>query len=103
MWLKPQGYAEIISPVEDIVCLDHIRKEQIPPGVARFDSCTCFHCGGIFHVSARMHPSDIGGLCKSCMQPICPRCLDKPCIPWEKQMQALENAVERSRVIAGYF
>lgn len=102
MWLKPQGYTEILSPTHDLVNLDHIRREQIPPGVAKFDTATCYHCNSIFHVSARMHPSDIGGLCKQCMQPICPRCLDKPCIPWEKQMEQLEKAIQRSQAVSEY-
>lgn len=95
MWLKPQGFAEIISPNRDIVKLDRIRQEEIPIGVANFDTCTCFHCGSVFHVSARMRPEDIGGLCKTCMHPICPRCLDKPCTPWEKQMEEMEKAIAR--------
>lgn len=98
MWIKTQGYSEIISPTQDIVNLDHIRREQIPAGVAKFDTATCFHCNSIFHVSARMHPSDIGGVCKQCMQIICPRCLDKPCVPWEKQMEVMESAIQRRRV-----
>lgn len=102
MWVRPQGYSEIISPVEDIVSLDKIRKEHIPPGVAKFDTATCYHCGSVFHISARMHPSDIGGVCKQCMQIICPRCLDKPCVPWEKQMELLEGAIERRRAREGW-
>jgi len=102
MWIKPQGYSEIISPEQDIVNLDHIRRELISPGTAKFDTCTCFHCNSIFHVSARMRPEDIGGLCKTCMRPICPKCLDKPCTPWEKQMEQLENKIERDRAVRAY-
>jgi hypothetical protein len=103
MWTKPQGYAEIISPTEGIANLDHIRKEQIQAGIHKLDTCTCFHCGGVFHVSARMRPEDIGGMCPTCWHPICPKCLDKPCTPWEAQMDALENAIERRRVVDGYY
>lgn len=102
MWFKPQGYTEIISPQADLVKLDHIRTERIPEGVAKFDTATCFHCGCVFHVSARMHPADIGGVCKQCMQIICPRCLDKPCKPWEKQMEEMENAIQRRQAVSEY-
>lgn len=102
MWLKPQGYAEITGPDRHIVDLDHIRKEEVSAGVHRLDTATCFHCGSVFHVSARMRPEDCGGLCKTCMHIICPRCLDKPCVPWEKQMEYLERAIERRKIVAEY-
>lgn len=103
MWIKPQGFAEIISPTEDTVSFDRIRKEHIGIGTARFDTATCGHCNSVFHVSARMRPEDIGGLCKTCMQAICPRCLDKPCTPWEKRMEEVEKAIQRRRVVTEYF
>lgn len=97
MWTRPQGYSQIISPSDDIVDLDHIRRERIPSGLTQYDTATCFHCNSVFHVSARMHPSDIGGVCKTCMNLICPKCLDKPCRPWEKQMEELENAIQKRK------
>lgn len=103
MWTKPQGYAEIITPIEDVLNLDHIRREKIVPGVAKFDTCTCFHCGGVFHVSARMRPEDIGGMCPTCWHPICPKCLDKPCKPWERQMDDLENQLQKKRLVMEWF
>lgn len=102
MWIKPQGYSEIVTPVDDLINLDHIRMEQIPAGVAKFDTCTCAHCNSVFHVSARMRPEDIGGVCPQCWKPICPKCLDKPCVPWEKQMDELENAILRMATVNEY-
>lgn len=102
MWLKPQGYTEIISPTTCTVNLDKLRRESIVPGIAKFDTCTCFHCNSVFHVSARMRPEDIGGMCPTCWHPICPKCLDKPCTPWEKQLDQIENAIERRRAVEGY-
>lgn len=103
MWLKPQGFAEVITPIDDVLSLDHIRKEAITSGQHRMDTCTCAHCNSVFHISARMRPEDIGGMCPSCWQPICPKCLDGPCIPWEVQMERLENAIQKRRAIDGYF
>lgn len=103
MWLKPQGFAEILSPDSiGVINLDHIRKEEVHTGQHRLDTATCFHCGGVFHVSARMRPEDIGGMCPVCWHLICPRCLDKPCRPWEKQMEELENRIQRRRAVEGY-
>ena len=102
MWTKPQGFAEVITPVEDVLSLDHIRKEAIGPGQHRMDTCTCSHCNRVFHVSARMRPEDIGGLCFQCMKPICPNCLDQPCVPWEKQLDILEAAILKSQAISEY-
>ncbi len=102
MWIKPQGYAEITGPDRQVVDLDHIRKEEIGAGTHRMDTCTCFHCGSVFHVSARMRPEDIGGLCKTCMHPICPKCVDKPCTPLEKQFDELEAALNRQRAVSEY-
>lgn len=98
MWLKPQGYAEIVSPDKSMANLDHLRWEKVDRNSGKFDTATCNHCCSVFHVSARMRPEDIGGLCKVCMKIICPHCLDKPCTPflkkldeWEKREQALRS------------
>lgn len=97
MWLQPQGFAEIISPDEDIANLDRIRKERLQAGTNRLDTCTCNHCGRVFHVSAKMRPEDIGGLCHQCMKPICPTCLDKGCKPFEQRLLEEEARSEALR------
>jgi len=91
MWLKPQGYATIVSPNESRADLDHIRSDAVRVGTNEYDTCTCGHCNFVFHVGARQRPEDIGGLCKQCMRPICPRCLDKGCTPFEKQLEIWEE------------
>ena len=104
MWLKPQGFAEIISPDPiGAVNLDHLTRVQINSGQHRLDTATCFHCGSVFHVGARQRPEDIGGMCPQCWHIICPRCLDKPCTPWERQMEELENKLQKRQAVEGYF
>lgn len=102
MWIKPQGYSEIITPTEDVVNLDRLRRERIGAGTAKYDTCTCAHCNAVFHISAGMRPEDLGGMCSQCWKIICPRCLDKPCIPWEKQLEEMERAIERHRIVSEY-
>lgn len=72
---RPQGYAVITSP----------------DGVRECDTITCGHCQRIVHVGARKRVEDIGGLCKSCMRPICGPCVDKGnCDPFEKKLERAE-------------
>ncbi len=97
MWLNPQGYAEISSPDQGTANLDRLRCESVSAGVSRYDTATCGHCNRVFHVSARMRPEDIGGLCKSCMALICPKCLDGPCVPFMKKLDMWEKRTEALR------
>lgn len=91
MWLKPQGYAVITQPGEPAIArLDGLRCELVQDQ-AQFDTATCGHCGRVFHVGARQHPSDIGGLCKVCYRIICPRCLDQGCSPLERKLEEAER------------
>ncbi len=84
MWLKPQGYAVISSP----------------DGMTELDTMTCGHCNRILHLKARQNPENIGGLCKQCMKPICPSCVDRGhCDPFEKKLERWE---ERDRVLRSY-
>lgn len=56
-----------------------------------YDSFTCFHCQQIMMVKPRQKPEDLGGLCKVCMQLICPACVGKmTCDPWQKKMERME-------------
>ena len=100
MWLRPQGYAEIVSPVADRVTFDkNLHCEEIRIGANGFDTMTCNHCNRLIHVKARNRPEDIGGLCKQCMRPICPFCLDLGCTPFEKKLERWEA---RGRALRSY-
>ncbi len=100
MWLKPQGFAEIVSPDDDVVNLDGFQKDKVRAGAARYDTATCGHCNRVFHVGARKRPEDIGGLCKVCMRAICPNCLGTGrCEPFEAK---IEREEERERVLRSY-
>ena len=71
------------------------------------DSVTCAHCQHVFYVKPGQRPEDIGGLCKSCMQLICPRCYATPgCRPVEKWLEEQERliarAIERVRAVGEY-
>jgi hypothetical protein len=60
-------------------------------GISEQDSFTCNHCSHVVTVMPRQRPEDLGGLCKQCMQLICPRCVDKMiCEPWERKMEKIE-------------
>ncbi len=68
---------------------------------AEIDTYTCAHCNCVKHVPPKCDPADLGGLCKQCMELICPRCVDKGiCTPWERQMAEIE-ARDRFRKEAG--
>lgn len=100
MWLKPQGYATITSPVQTQANLDGFQAEQVQVGVSEYDTFTCGHCCRVTHVKSRSRPEDIGGLCKQCMKLICPYCLNTGrCDPFEKK---LERAEERQRILHSY-
>lgn len=100
MWLKPQGYAVITSPVESQAKLDGFQCVETRNGTTEFDTMACGHCNRILHVQARQRPEDLGGLCKQCMRPICPTCVDKGnCDPLEKKLERWE---ERQRTLRSY-
>jgi len=100
MWLRPQGYACIVSPDDGQANLDGFQRERVARGQSEFDTMSCGHCNRIVHVKARARPEDIGGLCKQCMRPICPHCVDiGSCTPFLKQ---LEMAEERDRIRKSY-
>ncbi len=67
------------------------------PGLGSLGACgeadtfTCGHCQHIVHVPVRADPASMGGLCKTCMRLICPKCVDKrTCTPWEKAFEEME-------------
>jgi len=62
-----------------------------PDGVTEQDSFTCYHCQKIVFVMPRQKGEDIGGLCKVCMNLICPKCVDLgKCEPFEKKLEKEE-------------
>lgn len=66
-----------------------------PSGVLERDGYTCNHCQRIVHVQPRQRPEDLGGLCKVCMNLLCPHCYalrmkGAVCKTWEKQMDEME-------------
>lgn len=80
---QPQGYATLTDP----------------SGVVEADTFSCHHCQRIVTVPPRADPADLGGLCKTCMKLICPRCVDlRTCTPWEESMARMEarEAARRS-------
>lgn len=80
---NPKGYATLSHP-------DHAVKEA--------DTFTCFHCNSIRHVKAKQDPTNIGGLCKTCMQLICENCVNKgTCDPFIEKIERWEQRNESLR------
>jgi len=78
-----------------------------PDGVEERNAFTCAHCQRIVHVRPRQDPASLGGVCKSCMGLVCPRCHGRVvsgdgCTIWEKQMDAMERRFERHRAVAAW-
>lgn len=87
---KPHGYATIIGDVSSNA-VKLITDLNIRHTESEIDTYTCGHCNGIVHVPPQQDAADIGGLCKQCMDLICPRCVNKmTCTPWEKKMEKAE-------------
>lgn len=63
--------------------------------VEEHETYTCKHCNRVTRVKPRERAEDIGGLCKTCMGLLCPRCSAIPgCYPLEKR---IEQQLERQR------
>ena len=55
------------------------------------DSFTCGHCQKVTFVKPGQRADDIGGLCKVCMNLICPECTDLMiCDVFEKKLERAE-------------
>ena len=70
------------------------------PGAASVeqDSYTCYHCNKVVFVKPKQKGEDVGGICKLCMQLICPSCTDKGvCDPFEEKLKREEA---RSKLFA---
>jgi hypothetical protein len=65
--------------------------------VREADTFTCAHCNSIVIVKAGQKAEDVGGFCRMCMDLICPRCADGPCVPFEKKLEAQEAAYHARR------
>lgn len=93
---NPGGYAQLFMPREGVVDFDRTTKEFVCEGTAELDTFTCKHCCAIVHVPAKADVNFVG-FCRNCMKPICQPCSSKPCIPYEKQLEAIEKNAERAR------
>ena len=66
-------------------------------------SSTCAHCQRGTDFPSMKKMMDYVDVCRGCMKLICLHCVGKPCLPWEKQVEHMENqeriqhAIERSR------
>jgi hypothetical protein len=82
---NPQGHATIVGDLDrgaPTIIEGGLRHAEV-----EIDTFTCGHCNAIKHVQPRCDPADLGGLCKQCMELVCPRCYAKgTCVPWEKEM-----------------
>ena len=66
------------------------------------DSFTCGHCQKVTFVKPGQRADDLGGLCKVCMNLICPECVDLMiCEPFEEKLKKSEAKARFSRQIAG--
>ncbi len=82
--LKPGGYAFTFGPLGT-------EKEM--------DTFTCCHCNSVVHVKPKCDPADLGGQCRLCDKPVCPKCVGKGCTPFEKKLEWWEA---RSRALRSY-
>ena len=93
---NPHGYATVVGD------LDRDAPTLVEGGIrhveAEIDTYTCGHCNRVMHVKPRCDPADLGGLCKKCMELVCPRCYGKgTCTPWEQEMLRREASYEALR------
>ena len=65
----------------------------IGPGVNNeFETCTCNHCNRVWVTRSTVKGNgDPGGFCRLCMKMICPTCVGKSCMPFEKKLKLYES------------
>ena len=81
--LRPGGVSEVFDP------LGHIE----------IHSSTCAHCQKISDFSSLRKMHEHVDVCRGCMRLICLECAGKPCRPWEKECERIENEARlRSRI-----
>lgn len=91
---NPHGYATIIDPAFG--------------SVQEFDTVSCIHCGSVSMTKSALgnlevmvyradgtHYMKEAGFCRSCMKPICPRCVGKECSNRFKRMEMEETAARK--------
>lgn len=95
---KPHGFGQIIGDPKHSY------------GVAEHDTVMCIHCGHIDMVRSSLsgklevmviradgtHYMKECGFCRSCMEPVCPKCAGKPCDNRFRRMEAEEKVVREA-------
>jgi len=81
---KPGGYGVVMGPLG-------VEQET--------DTFTCRHCNSVHRVKPFCDPADLGGQCRLCDAPICPKCVGKNCTPFEKRLEIVEA---RDRALRSY-
>jgi hypothetical protein len=59
--------------------------------VVEFDTFTCAHDNRVVIVKHGASPEECGGFCRLCMKAICPECVGKTCVPFEKRLDLVEK------------
>jgi hypothetical protein len=59
-------------------------------GTVECDTFTCVHCQRVVEVKPKADPADMGGFCRLCDKPICPGCVGKACLPFERSIERAE-------------
>jgi len=54
-------------------------------------SSTCSHCRHLTDVESRKRMMEVVDICRGCMKLICLSCHGKPCIPFEKRAERIEE------------
>lgn len=64
-----------------------------PKGTKEYDTCTCAHDNRVWVVRSSIKgiKADPGGFCRLCMKMICPRCVGKACVPFERKLKIYED------------
>ena len=56
------------------------------------DTVTCCHCNGVWSMrSTDPSKANLGGWCRNCMQPVCPKCAGRDCIPFLEKIERYES------------
>lgn len=72
---KPGGLSQVFGPLE----------------CNSMHSSTCSHCQKITDFPSMKVMQNYVEMCRGCMKLICLDCAGKPCRPWEKECERLEN------------
>lgn len=58
---------------------------------------TCAHCQKLTDIPNKRKLTDVVDICRQCFALVCLDCADKPCIPWQKQIEDQERRFYRSQ------